>query len=345
MSMTDRKKLLTFSHVKMYYPVKDSKGLFGKTRHLHAVDDVSFSVYQGETLGIVGESGCGKSTTGKLMVKLLTPTSGQITYEEKDINRMSRQEDFAYKRKVQLVFQDPYSSLDPKFTVGRCIEEPLRIHGIGSPAQRKERVLELMDEVGLPPDAYGRHPHEFSGGQRQRIGIARALALQPELLLCDEPVSALDVSIQAKILNMMKTLQKKYQLSYVFISHNLAVVKHMCDRVLVMYLGNVVEMATQEALFQRPLHPYSEALLKAIPVIGAEGEFSQDILEGDVPSPIDPPPGCPFCGRCKHVTQRCREEKPLLRAVDADHAVACHLHDAITTPISDSAGQAENIKL
>ena len=344
MSMDDRKELLAFSHVKMYYPVKDNKGLFEKTRLLHAVDDVSFSVYKGETLGIVGESGCGKSTTGKLMVKLLAPTEGAITFEGKDINKLSRQEDFVFKRKVQLVFQDPYSSLDPKFTVGRCIEEPLRIHKIGTPEERKQRVLELMDEVGLPPEAYSRHPHEFSGGQRQRIGIARALALQPELLLCDEPVSALDVSIQAKILNMMKDLQKKYQLSSVFISHNLAVVKHMCDRVLVMYLGNVVEVADRDSLFEKPLHPYSEALIKAIPVIGAEGEFSQDILQGDVPSPIDPPPGCPFCGRCKYATERCRTEKPKLRQVDANHAVACHLHDDITVPMPDSAAVAEPVK-
>ncbi len=333
MSVDERKELLTFSHVKMYYPVKDTKGLFEKVRSLHAVDDVSFSVYKGETLGIVGESGCGKSTTGKMMVKLLTPTAGTIAYEGKDINKLNRQENFDFKRKVQLVFQDPYSSLDPKFTVGRCIEEPLRIHKIGTPAERKQRVLQLMDEVGLPAEAYSRHPHEFSGGQRQRIGIARALALRPELLLCDEPVSALDVSIQAKILNMMKDLQKKYQLSCVFISHNLAVVKHMCDRVLVMYLGNVVEISDRDSLFAKPLHPYSEALIGAIPVIGGEGEFSQDILEGDVPSPIDPPPGCPFAGRCKYASDRCRTEKPRLRWVSGTHAVACHLHDDITTPM------------
>ena len=333
MSVDERKELLAFSHVKMYYPVKNTRGLFEEVHSLHAVDDVSFSVYKGETLGVVGESGCGKSTTGKLMVKLLTPTAGVITYEGKDINKLNRQENFQFKQKVQLVFQDPYSSLDPKFTVGRCIEEPLRIHKIGTPAERKERVLQLMQEVGLPAEAYSRHPHEFSGGQRQRIGIARALALRPELLLCDEPVSALDVSIQAKILNMMKDLQKKYQLSCVFISHNLAVVKHMCDRVLVMYLGNVVEISDRDSLFEKPLHPYSEALIGAIPVIGGDGEFSQDILEGDVPSPIDPPPGCPFAGRCKYASDRCRVEKPQLRRVSDTHAVACHLHDDITTPL------------
>ena len=308
MSVDERKELLAFSHVKMYYPVKNTRGLFEEVHSLHAVDDVSFSVYKGETLGVVGESGCGKSTTGKLMVKLLTPTAGVITYEGKDINKLNRQENFQFKQKVQLVFQDPYSSLDPKFTVGRCIEEPLRIHKIGTPAERKERVLQLMQEVGLPAEAYSRHPHEFSGGQRQRIGIARALALRPDV-------------------------QKKYQLFCVFISRTFAVVKHMCDRVLVMYLGNVVEISDRDSLFEKPLHPYSEALIGAIPVIGGDGEFSQDILEGDVPSPIDPPPGCPFAGRCKYASDRCRVEKPQLRRVSDTHAVACHLHDDITTPL------------
>lgn len=323
--MSEKKELMSFSNVKMYYSVKSKKGLFVKKQSLHAVDNVSFSIYEGETLGIVGESGCGKSTTGKMMAKLLTPTEGEIKFEGIDINKMDKREDFDYKKKVQLVFQDPYSSLDPKFTVGRCIEEPLVIHKVGNSVERRARVLSLMEEVGLPADSYKRHPHEFSGGQRQRIGIARALALNPSLLLCDEPVSALDVSIQAKILNMMKDLQKKYNMTYVFISHDLSVVKHMCDRVLVMYLGNIVEEASREDLFEKPLHPYSVALLKAIPVIGDEGDFGDDILSGDVPSPINPPEGCCFYGRCKYATEKCRTEKPEMRTIRVNHRVACHI--------------------
>jgi oligopeptide/dipeptide ABC transporter ATP-binding protein len=324
-TMVEKKELMSLSDVKMYFSIKNNKRLFAKKQFLRAVDNVSFTIYEGETLGIVGESGCGKSTTGKIMAKLLTPTEGRITFESKDINKLNKKEDLAYKKKVQLVFQDPYSSLDPKFTVGRCIEEPLVIHKVGNSKERKVAALSLLEEVGLSANAYKRHPHEFSGGQRQRIGIARALTLKPSLIICDEPVSALDVSIQAKILNMMKDLQKKYNLAYVFISHNLAVVNHMCDRVLVMYLGNIVEEASREELFNAPLHPYSVALLKAIPVIGEEGDFGDDILHGDVPSPINPPEGCCFYGRCKFAIERCRTEKPKMRATNSNHRVACHI--------------------
>ena len=316
--------LLEVKNLKVYYPVKVRKNaLASEKRFVKAVDDISFSIRQGETFGLVGESGCGKSTTGKTIVRLLKPTGGQVLFEGQDIFAQKGKSDLS--QKIQIIFQDPYSSLDPRFTVGRCIAEPMRVHKVGTEKEREERVRSLMHDVGLRPEAYTKYPHEFSGGQRQRIGVARALALNPSLIVCDEPVSALDVSIQAQILNLMQDLQEKYHLTYLFISHNLAVVEHLCDRVAVMYLGNLVEVAETEDLFCHPVHPYTQALLDAIPVPDPEIPTMQNMLEGDVPSLMNPPTGCCFHTRCPHACEQCSKEKPALREMDNGHFVACHL--------------------
>lgn len=305
--------LLQVKDLKIYYPVRAKNALGGSVSYLHAVDDVSFDVYKGETFGIVGESGCGKSTTGRGIVGLLEPTAGTILFEGKDIKGCSRRE---MARHIQIIFQDPYSSLDPRMTVGRCIEEPLDVHKVGIKSERWSKVLELMQEVGLREDQASRFPHEFSGGQRQRIGVARAIALQPDLVICDEPVSALDVSIQAQILNLMRDLQKKYNLTYIFISHNLSVVKHLCDRIAVMYLGHIVELADKKSLFDNPAHPYTKALLAAIPVPDPDVPSMVGTLSGDVPSPLDPPKGCCFHTRCPYADERCRTEVPKLHEIE-----------------------------
>ncbi len=316
--------LLEVKNLKVYYPVKVRKNaLASEKRFVKAVDDISFSIQQGETFGLVGESGCGKSTTGKTIVRLLKPTGGQVLFEGQDIFAEGKKSDLS--QKIQIIFQDPYSSLDPRFTVGRCIAEPMRVHKMGTAKEQEERVRSLMHDVGLRPEAYTKYPHEFSGGQRQRIGVARALALNPSLIVCDEPVSALDVSIQAQILNLMQDLQEKYHLTYLFISHNLAVVEHLCDRVAVMYLGNLVEVAETEDLFCHPVHPYTQALLDAIPVPDPEIPTMQNMLEGDVPSLMNPPTGCCFHTRCPHACEQCSKEKPALREMDNGHFVACHL--------------------
>ena len=318
--------LLEVRDLKVHYPVKVKKNVvFSEKRSVKAVDGISFGVREGETFGLVGESGCGKSTTGKAIVKLLRPTEGQITYEGRDIFQGGRKNDLTTK--IQIIFQDPYSSLDPRFTVSRCIAEPMVVHRIGDAASRRERVSQLMHDVGLRPEHMTKYPHEFSGGQRQRIGVARALALNPSLIVCDEPVSALDVSIQAQILNLMQELQEKYHLSYIFISHNLSVVKHLCDRIAVMYLGNIVEIADKRELFAHPAHPYTNALLDAIPVPDPDITTMQETLEGDVPSPLDPPTGCCFHTRCKHACPDCAKAKPPLHEVAPGHFVACILHD------------------
>ena len=316
--------LLEVQNLKLYYPVKVRQNILrSETRYVKAVDDISFTVNKGETFGLVGESGCGKSTTGKTIVKLLRPTAGDILFEGKSI--FARQEEGQdLTTRIQIIFQDPYSSLDPRFTVGRCIAEPMVVHKTGTPQQREERVRQLMKDVGLRPEHYTKYPHEFSGGQRQRIGVARALALNPSLIVCDEPVSALDVSIQAQILNLMQDLQKKYDLTYIFISHNLSVVKHLCDRIAVMYLGNMVEIASKNDLFDRPAHPYTQALLDAIPIPDPDIPTMQEMLEGDVPSPMDPPAGCCFHTRCKKACPRCAQERPRLRETAPGHLVACH---------------------
>lgn len=324
-----KKEILTVTDLKMYFPVKTkSKGFRSVKKYVKAVDGISFCIYEGETLGLVGESGCGKSTTGKMIVKLLNPTSGTIKFRDKDIFKISAEESKALRREVQIIFQDPYSSLDPRFTVGRTISEPLLIHKIGSNKERKDKTIKLMNDVGLMGEYYDRYPHEFSGGQRQRIGVARALSLNPSLIVCDEPVSALDVSIQAQILNLMKELQQKYDLTYLFISHNLSVIRHICDRIAVMYLGKIVEIANKKDLFDNPRHPYTQALMGAIPIPDPEIIVEQEMLEGDVPSPIDPPSGCRFHTRCKNVMDICKKEEPKVWVFDNEHKVACHLYNA-----------------
>ena len=324
MSENEKKKLLEIKDLKIYYPIKGKRDAEGKPAYVKAVDGVTFDVYENETFGLVGESGCGKSTTGRTVVRLNKPTAGSVTFEGHDLfAKMNRQQNMDLTQKIQIIYQDPYSSLDPRFTVGRCIEEPLIVHHMGNKEERRARVLQLMHDVGLREEVYTRYPHEFSGGQRQRIGVARALALDPKLVVCDEPVSALDVSIQAQILNLMRELQRKYQLTYIFISHNLSVVKHICDRIAVMYLGNIVEIAPKKELFDNPLHPYTKALLGAIPIPDPDIPAMQDMLEGDVPSPINPPKGCCFHTRCHGCCKVCTAQKPKLINVGNDHWVAC----------------------
>lgn len=327
--MTDEKKpLLAVRDLKVYYPIKvRSRGIFSQKKLVRAVDGISFDVYEGETLGIVGESGCGKSTTGKTIVRLNRPTAGSVTYDGMDLFSCPPQAQARISREIQIVFQDPYSSLDPRFTVGRSIAEPLVVHKAGAPAERRARVVELMRAVGLREDVYDRYPHEFSGGQRQRVGVARALALNPKLLVCDEPVSALDVSIQAQILNLMQQLQAQFGLTYIFISHNLSVVEHVCNRILVMYLGHIVETAGTEELFKNPLHPYTRALIDAVPIPDPELHKDREPLGGDVPSPVNPPPGCPFCTRCPKVMDVCRRQRPQPADLDG-HIVSCHLYQS-----------------
>ena len=316
----ERKKILEVKNLKVYYPVRQKS----EKAFVKAVDDISFSVYEGETFGIVGESGCGKSTTGKTLVRLNKPTAGTVLFEGKDLSlNANRREVMELTQKIQIIFQDPYSSLDPRFSIGRCIEEPLIVHHMGNAMERYNRVAELMYDVGLKAEQYTRYPHEFSGGQRQRIGVARALALRPSLVVCDEPVSALDVSIQAQILNLMKELQRKYNLTYIFISHNLSVVKHVCDRIAVMYLGNMMEIADKKDLFDKPLHPYTRALLDAIPVPDPDIKSMTGTLEGDVPSPVNPPKGCVFHTRCPYATDLCRQERPQLKEYGKGHLAAC----------------------
>lgn len=314
--------LLEVKELKKYFPVKKDT-YFEKQRYLKAVDGISFAIREGETLGLVGESGCGKSTTGKMIVKLLNPTSGSIHYKGKNIFSLSVQESKDLKRQVQMIFQDPYSSLDPRQSAGRIIMEPLVVHDMKEGA--KDRVLALMDDVGLLREYFDRYPHEFSGGQRQRIGVARALALNPSLIICDEPVSALDVSIQAQIVNLMQDLQEKYQLTYLFISHDLRIVKHICDRIAVMYLGRIVELADKQAVFDGPLHPYTQALLASIPESDPEHPRDSEPIKGDVASPIDPPSGCHFHPRCPKCMDICVKKAPSMEEYSPGHFVECHL--------------------
>ena len=324
-SLASSDELLSVRDLKTYFPAKS--GFFGrKSGYVRAVDGVSFSIRRGETLGLVGESGCGKTTTGKSILRLVEPTSGKVIFEGKDILSLSQSAMRKARKEMQMIYQDPYSSLNPRMTVGEIVGEPLLVHTDLTGDEREERVRELLDVVGLAGDHIYRYPHEFSGGQRQRIGIARALAANPKLVVCDEPVSALDVSIQSQILNLLDDLQTKFGLTYLFIAHNLAVVKHFSDRVGVMYLGKMVELSPSEELYENPLHPYTQALLSAIPVPDPRIRRQRILLEGDVPSPLNPPSGCRFHTRCRNSFDRCREEEPPFLDAGGGHFVACHLY-------------------
>ena len=291
---------------------------------LKAVDGVSFEIKSGETLGLVGESGCGKSTTGKLLLRLIEPDSGTIQFDGRDVAGMGHRELTAIRRDMQMIFQDPYSSLNPRMRVGEIVGEPLVVHSLAKGRAIKEQVLKLMQKVGLAPEHYDRYPHEFSGGQRQRIGIARTLAVQPRLIVADEPVSALDLSIQAQIVNLLKDLQEEFGLTYLFISHDLGIIEHVCDRVAVMYLGRIVEIATAEQLYHQPCHPYTEALLNAVPIPDPQRVRKHQILSGEIPSPINPPTGCHFHPRCPYAQEICRKEYPALTDHAEGHQSACH---------------------
>lgn len=319
--------LLKVEGLKKYFPVK--KGLFGKTTgQVKAVDDVSFYVNEGETLGIVGESGCGKSTTGRMLMRLLEPTEGKVTFNGQELTTLSPQEMRKARREIQMVFQDPYASLNPRHTVEKILMEPLIVHNIGDTKSRKKMVRDFLEIVGLSSYHAKRYPHQFSGGQRQRIGIARALMTNPKLIIADEPVSALDVSIQAQVLNLMQKLQRELKLTYIFIAHDLGVVRHISDRVGVMYLGKLVELASSENLYAEPLHPYTKALLSAVPVPDPNFVREEILLEGDIPSPSNPPSGCTFHTRCPFAMDRCKQDVPQLEEIKPGHYVACHLYDA-----------------
>lgn len=324
MSENEKKKLLEIKDLKIYYPIKGKRDAEGKPAYVKAVDGVTFDVYENETFGLVGESGCGKSTTGRTVVRLNKPTAGSVTFEGHDLfAKMNRQQNMDLTQKIQIIYQDPYSSLDPRFTVGRCIEEPLIVHHMGNKEERRARVLQLMHDVGLREEVYTRYPHEFSGGQRQRIGLARALILDPKIVVCDEPVSALDVSIQSQIINLLKELQRKRGLTYLFVAHDMSVIRYISDRVGVMYLGHLVEEGDTDEVFDHPQHPYTRTLMSAVPSIDPRDNRQRILLEGDLPSPIDPPSGCVFHTRCPWATEACKTASCELREVRAGHYAAC----------------------
>ncbi len=319
--------LLKVEGLKKYFPIKG--GFLGGVKgHVKAVDDVSFFVHEGETLGIVGESGCGKSTTGRMLMRLLDPTEGKVTFDGQELTSLSPQDMRKARRDIQMVFQDPYASLNPRHSIEKILMEPLNVHNIGDPKERKRKVHEFLEIVGLSSYHAKRYPHQFSGGQRQRIGIARALMTNPKLIIADEPVSALDVSIQAQVLNLMQDLQRDLKLTYIFIAHDLGVVRHISDRVGVMYLGQMAELAETESLYEKPLHPYTQALLAAVPVPDPAFVREEVIISGDVPSPANPPSGCRFHTRCPFKMDICSKEVPLFAEVEPGHSVACHLYEA-----------------
>lgn len=321
--------ILEVKDIKKHYPI-EAGIIKSKTSYLKAVDGISFAIKKGETMGLIGESGCGKSTVAKLLTRLEEPTSGSIKFKGSDILGFNRAKMKQFRKNVQMVFQDPYSSLDPKKTVGSIIREPLVIHGVGTKAEQEKRMRELLNLVGLDYYHANRYPHEFSGGQRQRINIARAIALNPEIVICDEPVSALDVSIQAQVINLLKKLQKELGLTYMFISHDLSVVKYLSDRLAIMYLGEIMEMGDSKTIYKNPMHPYTKALFSAIPTESPLEQKEKIILEGDVPSPLAPPSGCKFHTRCPYKQQVCINEKPGLKTAKDGREIACHLFTQIS---------------
>jgi oligopeptide/dipeptide ABC transporter ATP-binding protein len=324
--MSTNEVLLEVKGLKKYFPIKG--GIFGKKvlSQVKAVDDVSFSIYEGETLGLVGESGCGKSTTGRSILRLTDPTDGEVLFKGQDLSKLSKREMRQIRKELQIVFQDPFASLNPKMRIGDILEEPMINFKMYDAATRKEKVKELMEQVGLRASYIDRYPHEFSGGQKQRIGIARALSLQPKLIVADEPVSALDVSVQSQVLNLMRDLQKEYGLTYLFIAHDLSVVKHLCDRIGVMYLGRMVELASKSELYQEPLHPYTKSLMSAVPIPNPKVKRERIVLQGDVPSPSNPPQGCTFHPRCFECMDICKTVRPEFQQTEDGRFVACHLY-------------------
>jgi oligopeptide/dipeptide ABC transporter ATP-binding protein len=318
-------ELLSVSDLKVHFPIK--KGVFSRIiGYVYAVDGISLTLKKGETIGLVGESGCGKTTTGMAILRLIEPTSGKVIFDEMDVSRIKKSQLRSLRRQMQIIFQDPYSSLNPRMTVNQIIGDPMDIHGVYRGRKREERIAYLLEKVGLTAEQGRRYPHEFSGGQRQRIGIARALALNPQLIIGDEPVSALDVSIQAQIINLLIDLQGEFGLSYIIIAHDLAVVEHLCDRIAVMYLGKIVEMASYRDLYRDAKHPYTQALLSSVPVPDPRKARGRKILAGDVPSPINPPPGCHFHTRCPHRMELCDKSEPVLKDIGGHHEVACYLY-------------------
>jgi oligopeptide transport system ATP-binding protein len=327
--MKSKEALLRVENLVKYFPIVQGIIIRKQVGAVHAVDDVSFDIYKGETLGLVGESGCGKSTTGRTILQLYRPSSGSVHFDGVDLVQLKGEELRKMRRKMQMVFQDPYASLNPRMTVGEIIGEPLIVHNMARGKEVQERVEHLLELVGMNPSFENRYPHEFSGGQRQRIGVARALALQPELIVCDEPISALDVSIQAQVVNLLEDLQKQFNLTYLFIAHDLSMVRHISDRVAVMYLGSIVELTGRDELYSYPLHPYTQALLSAVPIPNPviEEKRQRIILQGDVPSPVNPPSGCRFRTRCQFAKEICADQKPVWREIKPSHFVACHFAD------------------
>lgn len=327
-TITEQTPLLDIQGLKKYFPVKGPLGNIGGTKGIvKAVNNVSFQLYEGETYGLVGESGCGKSTTGRTILRLVEPTEGKAIYNNKDLFQLSGKENRKMRQELQMVFQDPYSSLNPRKRIGQTLEEPLTIHNIGNKNERTDIVMDILDKVGMRIDHYYRYPHELSGGQRQRIGLARALIVNPKIIIADEPVSALDVSIQSQVINLLQELQEEMKLTYLFIAHDISVVRHISDRIGVMYLGNLVEEAFTDELVESPLHPYTQALLSAVPLPNPKAKKERIVLKGELPSPLNPPSGCVFHTRCPFAMDICKQKAPVMQAKAPGHQVACHLYE------------------